>query len=55
MRVDRVVARHIQFGKTPHEACAGVATTTRQLRTRAGTAGGADRVIFNGAAGWGLG
>jgi pantothenate kinase len=56
MRVDRLVARHIQFGKTPHEARAWAATTDRRnSELVAGTVGRADRVIVNGAAGWGLG
>jgi pantothenate kinase len=56
MRVERLVARHIQFGKTPHEARAWVATTDqRNSELVAGTVGRADRVIVNGAAGWRLG
>jgi pantothenate kinase len=56
MRVDRLVARHIQFGKAPHEARAWVATTDRRnSELVAGTVGRAGRVIVNGAAGWGLG
>jgi len=56
MRVERLVARHIQFGKSPDEARAWVATTDqRNSELVAATAGRADRVIINGAAGWGLG
>jgi pantothenate kinase len=56
MRVERLVARHIQFGKTPHEARAWVATTDQHNADLvASTVGRADRVIVNGAAGWGLG
>jgi pantothenate kinase len=56
MRVERLVARHIQFGKSPHEARAWVATTDqRNSELVAATVGRADRVIVNGAAGWGLG
>ena len=55
-RVGRLVARHIQFGKTPNEARAWVATTDeRNAELVAGTVGRADRVIVNSAAGWGLG
>jgi pantothenate kinase len=56
MRVERLVARHIQFGKTPHEARAWVATTDQHNADLvASTVGRADRVIVNGAAGWALG
>ena len=56
MRVERLVARHIQFGKSPHEARAWVATTDqRNSELVAATVGRADRLIVNGAAGWGLG
>jgi pantothenate kinase len=55
MRVERLVARHIQFGKTPNEARAWVATTDqRNAELVASTAGRADRIIVNGAAGWAL-
>jgi pantothenate kinase len=55
-RIDRLVARHVEFGKTPEEARAWVATTDqRNSELVAGTIGKADRVIVNGAAGWGLG
>jgi pantothenate kinase len=55
-RIERLVARHIQFGKTPNEARAWVAATDqRNAELVAGTVGRADRVIVNGAADWGLG
>jgi pantothenate kinase len=55
-RIERLVARHIQFGKTPNEARAWVAATDqRNAELVAGTVGRADRVIVDGAAGWGLG
>jgi pantothenate kinase len=55
-RVERLVARHIQFGKSPHDARSWVATTDqRNAELVAATVGRADRVIVNGAAGWGLG
>jgi pantothenate kinase len=56
IRVERLVARHVQFGKTPRAARAWV-TTTDQLNSDlvAGTIGRADRVIVNCSAGWGLG
>jgi pantothenate kinase len=54
-RIERLVARHIEFGKTPEEARAWVATTDRRnSELVAGTVGRADRVIVNGAAGWSL-
>jgi pantothenate kinase len=56
LRVERLVARHIEFGKTPHQARTWVATTDqRNAELVASTVGRADRVIVNGAAGWGLG
>ncbi|MFG1929426.1 nucleoside/nucleotide kinase family protein [Mycobacterium sp. NPDC048908] len=55
-RIDRLVARHIQFGKSPDEARAWVAATDqRNARLVEGTAGRAERVIINDEAGWGLG
>jgi pantothenate kinase len=55
-RIERLVARHVEFGKTPEEARAWVATTDqRNSELVAGTVGKADRVIVNGAAGWGVG
>ena len=56
MRVERLVTRHIQFGKPPDEARAWVATTDqRNSDLVAGTIGRADRVIVNDTTGWGLG
>ena len=56
MRVERLVARHVRFGKTPHEARDWVATTDqRNSELVAGTLARADRVIVNGVAGWDLG
>jgi len=53
LRVDRLVARHIQFGKTPEEARAWVAATDqRNAELVAPTAASADRVIVNGAEGF---
>ena len=55
-RIERLVARHVEFGKTSEEARAWVATTDqRNSELVAHTAGKADRVIVNGTAGWGLG
>jgi pantothenate kinase len=54
-RIARLVARHIEFGKTPDEARAWVATTDqRNAELVAGTVGRAERVIVNDAAGWRL-
>jgi pantothenate kinase len=56
MRVERLVARHVRFGKTPHEARDWVAITDqRNSELVAGTLAKADRVIVNGVAGWDLG
>ena len=53
MRIERLVARHIRFGKTPHEARAWVATIDApNAELVDATVGKADRVIVNGAAGW---
>lgn len=55
MRIERLVARHIQFGKTPREARTWVTTTDqRNAELVAGTVANADRIIVNGAAEWGL-
>ena len=46
MRIARLIARHIEFGKTPDEARAWVETTDqRNAELVAGTVGKADRVI----------
>jgi pantothenate kinase len=45
-RIERLVARHVEFGKTPDEARAWVATVDqRNAELVAGTVGRADRVI----------
>jgi pantothenate kinase len=54
-RIDRLVARHIEFGKTPDDARAWVANIDqRNAVLVSSTKGRADRVIVNGAAGWRL-
>jgi pantothenate kinase len=54
-RIARLVARHIEFGKTLDEARAWVATTDqRNAELVADSVGRADRVIVNDAAGWRL-
>jgi pantothenate kinase len=56
MRVERLVARHIRFGKSPDEALAWVATTDQHnSELVAGTVGRADRVIVNGTSDWAVG
>jgi pantothenate kinase len=56
MRVERLVARHIKFGKSFSDARAWVASIDeRNAELVAATAARADRVIVNGPAGWGLG
>jgi pantothenate kinase len=56
VRVERLVARHIQYGKTHEDARTWVASTDqRNSELVAGSVGRADRVIVNGTAGWGLG
>jgi pantothenate kinase len=55
-RVERLIARHIEFGKTPDEARAWVATSDqRNAELVTTTVGRADRVIVNDASGWSLG
>ncbi len=52
-RIDRLVARHIEFGKTPDEARTWVANIDeRNSELVSSTSARADRVIVNGAAGW---
>jgi pantothenate kinase len=54
-RIQRLVARHIEFGKAPDEARDWVASTDqRNADLVSTTLGRADRVIVNGAAGWSL-
>jgi pantothenate kinase len=54
-RIERLIARHVEFGKTPEEARDWVATNDqRNAELVAGTVGTADRVIVNDAAGWRL-
>jgi pantothenate kinase len=54
-RIQRLVARHIHFGKTADEARAWVATTDqRNSELVSTTRGKADRVIVNDAAVWRL-
>jgi pantothenate kinase len=55
LRIDRLVARHVRFGKSPQAArswVAGVDQANADLVSR--TAGAADRVIVNGADGWAI-
>jgi pantothenate kinase len=53
LRTQRLVARHIEFGKTVQDARAWVATIDqRNSDLVSATADKADRVIRNGAAGW---
>ena len=50
-RIDRLVARHIEFGKTPDEARTWVANIDeRNSELVSSTSARADRVIVNGAA-----
>ncbi len=52
-RIDRLTARHVEFGKSPDAARAwvtGVDEPNAELVSA--TAGAADRVIVNGARGW---
>jgi pantothenate kinase len=55
VRTDRLVARHVNFGKSPQAArswVAGVDEPNAELVSR--TVGAADRVIVNGAHGWAI-
>jgi pantothenate kinase len=55
IRVGRLVARHIEFGKSPGAARDWVAgTDQRNADVVSATAGAADRVVVNGADGWRL-
>lgn len=53
LRRDRLVARHVAFGKVPDAARSWVADVDqRNAELVSATAGEADRVIVNGALGW---
>jgi pantothenate kinase len=53
LRIDRLIARHIEFGKRPQQARAWVASSDQcNAELVSATADRADRVICNGAAGW---
>lgn len=55
LRVERLVERHIRFGKTPSEARAWVASTDqRNADLVSPTLGRADRVVVNRSAEWAL-
>ena len=55
LRVQRLVERHVQFGKTPSEARAWVASTDqRNADLVSTTLGKADLVVVNRSAGWAL-
>jgi pantothenate kinase len=55
-RVERLIARHIEFGKSPDEARTWVETTDqRNAELVTTTVERADRVIVNDASGWSLG
>ncbi len=55
VRVERLVARHVEFGKSRATAAAWVAgTDQRNADVVSATVGAADRVIVNGADGWRL-
>lgn len=52
-RLDRLVARHVAFGKTAQEARDWVAAVDeRNAELVSATAGAADRVVVNGVHGW---
>jgi pantothenate kinase len=54
-RVDRLTARHVEFGKTPEQARAWVADVDQcNAALVAATASAADRVIVNGVRGWAI-
>ncbi|PRC54589.1 nucleoside/nucleotide kinase family protein, partial [Mycobacterium sp. ITM-2017-0098] len=55
VRTDRLIARHVAFGKSPHAARSWVADIdgpNAELVSR--TMSGADRVVVNGARGWAI-
>lgn len=52
-RIDRLIARHVEFGKRPDVARAWVTDVDeRNAEVVSSSAGAADRVIVNGARGW---
>jgi pantothenate kinase len=52
-RVERLVARHVEFGKSPDAAKAWVAGTDQSnAELVSPTAGTADLVVVNGSDGW---
>lgn len=53
VRTDRLIARHVAFGKSPHAARSWVAAVDESnAEVVSSTMGAADRVIVNGAHGW---
>ncbi len=55
LRTSRLIARHVEFGKTESAARAWVADVDERNAARvSSTAGAADRVIVNGADGWAI-
>lgn len=53
LRVSRLIARHVEFGKSEPAARAWVADVDQRNAERvSATAGSADRLIVNGAHGW---
>ena len=55
LRLDRLVARHVEFGKVPDVARSWVAEVDqRNAELVSRTAGVADRIIVNGARGWAI-
>ncbi len=53
VRIERLVARHVEFGKSTTAARNWVADTDqRNAELVSATAGAADRVVVNGAEGW---
>ncbi|MDA2894573.1 nucleoside/nucleotide kinase family protein [Mycolicibacterium sp. BiH015] len=55
IRIDRLVARHVEFGKLPDAARAWVTDVDeRNAELVSSTAGDADRVVVNGTMGWAL-
>lgn len=52
-RIERLLARHVEFGKRPDAAHAWVTDVDeRNAELVSSTAGAADRVVVNGARGW---